>query len=832
MAYSTVDYPFNGGQQDFTVNFALGMLERDDVTVHVEGEVDAQGQRIARAHTWVTDGIIRVTDPLPVPCTVVIERTVDKDQLEIDLTDTGPVTKDTLVRAFKQLMMNIHELLDGRADSFTGTLFDGILAIKNDTEALKNSAATSEANAAASAATALTVEDLATAAVTSTSLDAASAENSKTASAASEAAAAQSATDAANSAASASASAATATTKASSIIGKEAEAAASATSAGDSAATAATHETNAGTSAAAAATSASEAEGFATAAAGSEGAVAANATAAQSAASAAGSSATEAANSAGAASTSATAAAGSASAAATSATTAEGHKDTAAGSATAAADSASSASSSAAAATTAASQANASAAIALAAADPFVYDNVAEVLADTNLTYTAGQNYTVTAGTYLRTRKEGVIYEVAASGAGDEDISTAGGIGLYVVARDGVKNVKAFGALGDGSTDDTAAITAALTSFSDGGTVVFPAGDYRHTGVTLNQVRFVTMKAAHSVPGFVTAPEVATRLTCTSTTAHHFEFIECHGITVEGFQIGTSVVPTAGTALKFYSDGTSAGSHCIVRDCRIEHVFSGVEFDGVANSVVERNTFWELIGDYCIALVGTAKRMDQMRIIDNIMNCNVDGGSTTTDGVYIGNNTHTVFLERNSIIKCRTGYYVGGTIMPEFIRFLGSEAERCNQNGFLIENCSNIWINDAYASVNYGNGISFSSAFAGMAWVGSPDARGNSYHGILIDGSGGVHIRDPHCCGNSVAATGIYHGITVGGNRSDITVIGGKCGGNTLGAGTGPQGWGVLVNTGNGDRIRVTDVDATGNQTGGVISAASGTNVSTSNNFG
>ena len=44
-----------------------------------------------------------------------------------------------------------------------------------------------------------------------------------------------------------------------------------------------------------------------------------------------------------------------------------------------------------------------------------------------------------------------------------------------------VVNVKNFGATGNGSTDDTAAIQNALNSMTSGGTLVFPAGTYKYT---------------------------------------------------------------------------------------------------------------------------------------------------------------------------------------------------------------------------------------------------------------------------------------------------------------------------------------------------------------
>lgn len=44
-----------------------------------------------------------------------------------------------------------------------------------------------------------------------------------------------------------------------------------------------------------------------------------------------------------------------------------------------------------------------------------------------------------------------------------------------------------FGAVADGETDDTAAIQAAIDSLEWGGTVYFPIGKYKHTGITIRQ---------------------------------------------------------------------------------------------------------------------------------------------------------------------------------------------------------------------------------------------------------------------------------------------------------------------------------------------------------
>ena len=143
MGFSRQEYPYTGGSQIFPVNFALGILRQEDVSVHVLGEVDGFGDQLYRTFTWVSEGEIEVTDPLPNPSTVVLDRTVSKTSLEIDLEDSGAVTRVTLNRAFKQLMMNVHEMLDGRVDSFTGAILDAMYAVRDTTLGFSNDASSS-----------------------------------------------------------------------------------------------------------------------------------------------------------------------------------------------------------------------------------------------------------------------------------------------------------------------------------------------------------------------------------------------------------------------------------------------------------------------------------------------------------------------------------------------------------------------------------------------------------------------------------------------------------------------------------------------------------------
>jgi hypothetical protein len=106
-------------------------------------------------------------------------------------------------------------------------------------------------------------------------------------------------------------------------------------------------------------------------------------------------------------------------------------------------------------------------------------DTVAALLADTSLTYTAGSATSVTTGAIVRTRSEGFAYSVAASGASDHHVATAGGVKLYVrPSSDGSVSPVQFGAVPFTSAQDSG-IDACLTYAAAQGLIArFPSGEW------------------------------------------------------------------------------------------------------------------------------------------------------------------------------------------------------------------------------------------------------------------------------------------------------------------------------------------------------------------
>jgi hypothetical protein len=226
MGLSRLEYPYTGGPRTFAVNFALGYLNKEDVQVYVQGELDALGDQIFRAFTWNGDAEVQVTDAIAVDTVVIVVRTVARDQLVLDVSGTASFTRATLVRGFKQVMMTVHEFLDGRIAAY-----DGISSVQDFLVRMgvQVGRATDQA-------------DIATAAASNIASQVGDASAS--------------ATSSANSAASATASATTATLRASEITASAATAAAQASTATSSASAAGASASTATTQAGAAATSA------------------------------------------------------------------------------------------------------------------------------------------------------------------------------------------------------------------------------------------------------------------------------------------------------------------------------------------------------------------------------------------------------------------------------------------------------------------------------------------------------------------------------------------------------------------------------------------------
>lgn len=126
MGFSRTTAVYTGGARTFSLNFALGFIERSQVRVYVQGEVDGGGVQLYRQFTWIDDNTIRVTNSIANGATVVMERTVNKSSLYVDFNNPGFALRPGLDKALKHSLMAVHEVLDGRTDYVAQSL-EGIV---------------------------------------------------------------------------------------------------------------------------------------------------------------------------------------------------------------------------------------------------------------------------------------------------------------------------------------------------------------------------------------------------------------------------------------------------------------------------------------------------------------------------------------------------------------------------------------------------------------------------------------------------------------------------------------------------------------------------------
>ena len=132
MALSRVVRVGDGSTKQFTVDFALGYISESDVTCRVGDEVDGSNDPIYRTITFLSETLVEISGDAPgVGVNVVFDRTVDKEDLVVDFSNGDILDEDNLDAVLEQIMMAVHEVLDGRFGTFDADLDMGGFTIKN-----------------------------------------------------------------------------------------------------------------------------------------------------------------------------------------------------------------------------------------------------------------------------------------------------------------------------------------------------------------------------------------------------------------------------------------------------------------------------------------------------------------------------------------------------------------------------------------------------------------------------------------------------------------------------------------------------------------------------
>jgi hypothetical protein len=161
-------------------------------------------------------------------------------------------------------------------------------------------------------------------------------------------------------------------------------------------------------------------------------------------------------------------------------------------------------------------------------------------------------------------------------------------------------SVKDFGAVGDGVTDDTAAIQLAAAALTNGMSLYFPAGTYIVDGFVGGQdvSSVIRIEKKNRVTIYGDGARIRCNLDMTTKSATLIHFLGCNECEVKGLNLDieasgypiylTNLYETWATAVwvEKASDGTTS-NRCVVRDCfiRTYHPQGASIGDGTGNPI-------------------------------------------------------------------------------------------------------------------------------------------------------------------------------------------------------------------------------------------------------
>jgi hypothetical protein len=397
-------------------------------------------------------------------------------------------------------------------------------------------------------------------------------------------------------------------------------------------------------------------------------------------------------------------------------------------------------------------------------------------------------------------------------------------------------NVKDFGAVGDGVTDDTTAIQAALDYLgnTDGGTLLVPRGRYLHSaGLTLP-----TSAAACRILGVASeafrdvSNDGGSVFLCNNSTATRFTVNPGFRNRLENltFASASTVAATTGAGINLIGNLGVSGSHAL-HNIRIDDAYNGIRLDGVGSCELKNiQVSLSGAGEYGV-YVNATTRSDILYMEAVSIRCATTSG--TVDGFKLGKNHYTVNAYDCGATNCSRGWHVsreGSTVGvsadPAFISLVNCVGEANKFEGMYFQEVGHAIVMGAYCANNGESGIKAGHGARGI-FIDDSYLSGNAGSGVFIETSAReVHINNSFTVANS------SNGVTANVGASNFSVIGGRQGGSILANGTtGPQLFGVSVEVGTGDNYRIIGIDGHGNVSGSVNDGGTGVNKAVANNI-
>ena len=380
-------------------------------------------------------------------------------------------------------------------------------------------------------------------------------------------------------------------------------------------------------------------------------------------------------------------------------------------------------------------------------------------------------------------------------------------------ARESV-SVFDFGAVGNGVTDDTDEIQAALNSVPFGGNVQLPSGTYKISSLTIpDGVRLVGQNPYGSV------------LVTTSATGNVLALGVSSGI--QSLKVASSVARTSGAHVSILKNGS------VVLDCEFGNYYIGINVGSVVGAELPVGVQLESLRfrDANVVSGGGAINADNFSslVIKDVIASYDSPGNQPDFGIKV-NNGDTLFMDSVNITLHGTALNISPAASLNCYAFMAVncafDSARNNSSGTAVSSAVITPAGGVYDTqfVNCWFGLSqakfgcFVEAIGGGAVdgldFGNCQFVDNGDSGLLVNGTAckNITVTGGHSSSNTDAGLRFN-------NSTDFTITGHRAGNVAT---RGPNNYGIKIG-GTCDTFQVTGNDVTGNTTGGLIDTASGT---------
>lgn len=376
-------------------------------------------------------------------------------------------------------------------------------------------------------------------------------------------------------------------------------------------------------------------------------------------------------------------------------------------------------------------------------------------------------------------------------------------------------DVKAdYGAVGDGTTDDTTAINNAIAAANAATytpSIYFPPGNYKISAALTTITKPVIVRGSGIN---------ATTVTVSNPNYDVFKFLKGSAGRIVGGGVRDITITGTGTRSSGYAITVDYFGNFDISDVRITNIYNGIYARQYNDLRIHKTYIGPIYGLYGLRLYGDGStrngETDRSDVL-NAVNLVIDGNlqNASTEGVRIDGNIHTVQGHSLQVLGCKRGLYVTNTpatTAPSFVIISDYESENCTDECIRV-NCAgeSFWLNNLYCvgttGVQVSTGLVYFEGGATDIKLNAGRIAGGYNYGLICDGVDRVDVTDVDIYSNSRQTANTWDGVYLG-NSAVLRFT--MKGGMSKGAN---QRYGVHIVNVSGTRVAFAGVDMTGNVT-------------------